>query len=144
MKPTPHTAAVLALCAALFGGATACTAEDTAKADKVGVAETLPTDTDKKQSKKQAEDFRSWVKEHGTTQQKAAVLRVDRIIGEWNEHTGNAYISTDINGGKTEVKDPQAAVDAIVKAFSGWKDSDQGYVSVYDVFGNAMVTNQQF
>ncbi|MEU5346374.1 MULTISPECIES: hypothetical protein [unclassified Streptomyces] len=144
MKPTPHTAAVLGLCAALFACATACTAEDTAKPDKVGAAETLPTDTDKKESRKQAEDFRSWVKEHGTTQEKAAVVRVERIIGEWDEHTGNAYVSTDINGGKTEVKDPQAAADAIVEAFGGWKDSDQGFVSVYDVFGNAMVTNKKF
>lgn len=124
--------------------ATAAVASLAFRPDKVGAAETLPTDTDKKQSKKQAEDFRSWVKEHGTTQEKAAVVRVDRIIGEWNEHTGNAYVATDINGGKTEVKDPQAAADAIVKAFGGWKDSDQGYVSVYDVFGNAMVTNHKF
>ncbi|WP_370259806.1 hypothetical protein [Streptomyces sp. V4I8] len=128
----------------MIAGTAACSAEDTAKPDKIGVVESLPPDTDKAQSKKNAQEFRSWVEQHGTTQEKDAVLRVDRIIGEWNEHTGNAYISTDINGGKTQVKDPQAAAEVIAKAFGGWKDSEQGYASVYDVFGNAVITNYKF
>ncbi|WP_330457983.1 hypothetical protein OIB37_14400 [Streptomyces sp. NBC_00820] len=144
MNRTPHIAAVLALGAVLAAGTTACSVKDTAKPDKIGVVEKLPVDTDKAQSKKNAREFRSWVEKNGTAQQKAAAARVDRIIGEWNEQTGNAYISTDINGGKTQVTDPQAAAGAIVKAFASWKDSKQGYASVYDVFGNAMVTNYQF
>ncbi|MFE5815828.1 hypothetical protein [Streptomyces sp. NPDC056479] len=144
MKRTPHTAAILALGAVLIAGTAACSTESAAKPDKIGVAETLPTDPDEGQSKKNAREFRSWVDEHGTAQQKEAAGRVQRIIGEWNEKTGNAYISTDINGGKTQVKDPQATATAIVKAFADWKDSDQGYASIYDVFGNAVITNYKF
>ncbi|MFJ7075692.1 hypothetical protein [Streptomyces sp. NPDC098781] len=144
MKRTPHTAAVLALGAVLVAGTSACSTDSAAKPDKIGVVEKLPTDTDEAQSKKNAREFRSWITEHGTAQQKEAVGRVQRIIGEWNEKTGNAYISTDINGGKTQVEDPQAAATSIAKAFGDWKDSDEGYASVYDVFGNAMITNYKF
>ncbi|MDX3387832.1 hypothetical protein PV682_41280 [Streptomyces niveiscabiei] len=144
MKRTPHPAAVLALGVAIVAGTAACSTDSTAEPDKIGVVEKLPADTDEAQSKKNAQEFRSWITEHGTAQQKDAAGRVQRIIGEWNEKTGNAYISTDINGGKTQVEDPQAAATAIAKAFGDWKDSDQGYASVYDVFGNAMITNYKF
>ena len=144
MKPTPHTAALIGLCAVLFAGATACSTETTAQPDKMGTVETLPPDPDKARSKKQAVEFRAWVKEHGTEEQQAAVVRVQRIIGEWDEHTGTAYISTDINGGRTPVRDPQPAAAAIVKAFDGWKDSDQGHAAVFDVFGNVLVGHQKF
>ncbi|MEV5463865.1 hypothetical protein [Streptomyces sp. NPDC002788] len=144
MKRTPHTAAVLALGAVLITGTAACSTESSAKADEIGVVEKLPTDPDKAKSKENAQQFRSWVNALGTAQEKDAVGRVQRIIGEWNEKTGNAYISTDINGGKTQVEDPQAAAAAIVEAFADWKDSNQGYASVYDVFGNAMITNHKF
>ncbi|MFI9343280.1 hypothetical protein ACIG0D_18720 [Streptomyces sp. NPDC052773] len=144
MKRTPHTAAALALGAVLLAGTAACSTEKAAEPDKIGVVEKLPEDTNEAQSKKNAQEFRSWVAEHGTAQQKQAAGRVDRILGEWNEHTGNAYISTDINGGKTPVKDPRAAAAAIADAFAEWKDSEQGYASVYDVFGNAVLTNQRF
>ncbi|MEU0738137.1 hypothetical protein [Streptomyces sp. NPDC006134] len=144
MKRTPHTAAVLALGAVLMAGISACSTESSAEADKIGVVEKLPTDPDQAKSKENAQEFRSWVNVHGTAQEKDAVGRVQRIIGEWNEKTGNAYISTDINGGKTQVEGPQAAATAIAKAFGDWKDSEQGYASVYDVFGNAMITNYKF
>ncbi|WP_432198834.1 hypothetical protein [Streptomyces sp. bgisy027] len=144
MKRTPHTAAVLALGAVLVAGTAACSTDSTAKPDGMGVVEKLPADTDEAQSKRNAQEFRSWINEHGSTQQKDAAGRVQRIIGEWNEKTGNAYISTDINGGKTQVEDPQAAATEIAKAFGEWKDSDQGFASVYDVFGNAMITNYKF
>ncbi|MFJ2111104.1 MULTISPECIES: hypothetical protein [unclassified Streptomyces] len=144
MKRTPHAAAVFALGVALIAGTTACSVESTPEPEKMGVVEKLPADTDETQSKKNAQEFRSWVDEHGTAQQKEAVGRVQRVIGEWDEQTGNAYISTDINGGKTEVKDPQTAAASVVKAFADWKDSKQGYASVYDVFGNAMITNYKF
>ncbi|MEV4340122.1 hypothetical protein [Streptomyces sp. NPDC049590] len=144
MKRTPHTTAVLALSAVLIAGASACSTESSAKPDKIGVVEKLPSDPDEAKSKENAQEFRSWVNAHGTDQEKGAVGRVQRIIGEWSEKSGNAYISTDINGGKTQVEDPQAAATAVVKAFAEWKDSDQGYASVYDVFGNAMITNYKF
>lgn len=144
MKRTPRIAAVLTLGVALIAGTAACSTESAAKPDQIGAVEKLPADTDEAKSKKNAQEFRSWVSEHGDAQEKGAVGRVQRIIGEWNEKTGNAYISTDINGGKTQVEDPQAAATAIVKAFAAWKDSDQGRASVYDVFGNAMITNYKF
>nr|WP_223189574.1 hypothetical protein [Streptomyces sp. TRM68416] len=128
----------------MLAGASACSIESAAKADQIGVAEKLPADPDQGKSEENAREFRSWVDAHGTAQQKDAVGRVQRIIGEWDEKTGNAYISTDINGGKTQVKDPQAAATAIVEAFGDWKDSEQGYASLYDVFGNAMITNYKF
>ncbi|WP_063741767.1 hypothetical protein [Streptomyces zinciresistens] len=130
--------------AVLIVGAAGCSTDSAAKPDKIGVAEKLPADTNEAQSRKNAREFRAWINENGTAVQKGAVGRVQRIIGEWNAKTGNAYVSTDINGGKTPVKDPQAAADAVVKAFAEWKDSDQGFVSVYDVFGNAMIANYKF
>ncbi|TGN77560.1 hypothetical protein E5082_26240 [Streptomyces griseoluteus] len=136
--------AVLALGAVIAAGTAACSTEKTAEPDAIGVVEKLPDDTDKAQSKKNAQEFRSWVEEHGTAQQKSAAGRVDRILGEWNDKTGNAYIATDINGGKKPAADPQGAATAIAKAFASWKDSDQGYASVYDVYGNAMLTNYKF
>jgi hypothetical protein len=144
VKRTPHTAAVLTLGAVLIAGTAACSTDSAAKPDKIGVVEKLPADPNEAKSKKNAQEFRSWVTAHGTAQEKEAVGRVQRIIGEWNEKTGNVYLSTDIEGGKTQVEDPQAAAAAIVKAFGDWKDSDQGYASVYDVFGNAMITNHKF
>ncbi|MEV7090662.1 hypothetical protein AB0O07_33165 [Streptomyces sp. NPDC093085] len=144
MKPTPRTAAVLALGAVLIAGISACSIETSAKADKIGVVEKLPEDLDQAKSKENAQEFRSWVDAHGSAQEKDAVGRVQRIIGEWNKRTGNAYISTDISAGKTQEKDPQAAASAIAKAFGDWQNSDQGYASVYDVSGNAMITNYKF
>ncbi|UXY27722.1 hypothetical protein [Streptomyces sp. HUAS TT20] len=144
VKRTPHIVTVFALGAVLAGAATACSTESTAKPDGIGVAEKLPDDTDKARSKQNAADFRSWVEEHGTAEQKTATTRVDRILGEWNEQTGNAYISTDINGGKTQVADPEAAATAIARAFASWKDAKEGYASVYDVYGNAVITNYKF
>ncbi|MGW4494097.1 hypothetical protein [Streptomyces sp. NPDC004376] len=38
----------------------------------------------------------------------------------------------------------QGAADAIAEAFASWKDSTAGFVSVYDVYGNAVVTNHRF
>ncbi|MFS4092866.1 hypothetical protein [Streptomyces sp. AF1A] len=144
MKRTPRIGALLALGAVLIAGTAGCSTEEAAKPDKVGVVEKLPTDTDKARSKQNAAEFRSWVEKHGTAEQKTAAPRVDRIIGEWNDQTGNAYISTDINGDKTPVKDAQATATAIAKAFASWKDSKEGYASVYDVFGNAVLTNYKF
>lgn len=128
----------------MLAGATACTAEDTGRSDENTVMETLPEDTDTARSKKNAQEFRDWVADHGNAREKSAVRRVVRVLGEWDERTGNAYISTDINGGKTEVRDPQAAAKAIVEAFADWKDSEEGHASVYDVFGNAVITNHEF
>ncbi|WP_156724689.1 hypothetical protein [Streptomyces apocyni] len=106
---------------------------------------TLPSDPDKSRSKKQAADFRTWVSTHGTDEQKEAATRVQRVIGEWDAKTGNAYVSTDINGGPTPVEDGMAAAAAVASAFDDWKDPEQGgSVSVYDVFGNALVVNHKF
>ncbi|PJE97201.1 hypothetical protein CUT44_13990 [Streptomyces carminius] len=144
MKRTPHGAAVLTLGAVLIAGATACNVDTTKPPNKDGLVAELPADPDMAQSRKKAREFRSWVDKHGSTQQKDAVGRVQRIIGEWNEKTGSVYVSTDINGGRTPVRDPEAAAAAIVVAFDDWQDSGQGHVSVYDVFGNAMTADNDF
>ncbi|MCX2968045.1 MULTISPECIES: hypothetical protein [Streptomyces] len=144
MKRTSRVLAALSLGAALAAGGAACSAADTAEADKLGIVQKLPEDTDAAQSKRNAEEFRSWVEQNGTGGQKEATARVDRVIGEWNEKTGNAYVSTDINGGETPVHDPEATATAVAEAFAAWQDSEQGFVSVYDVFGNAMITNHRY
>ncbi|QEU97550.1 hypothetical protein CP970_25000 [Streptomyces kanamyceticus] len=136
-------AVALGACVAigLTGG---CEWTDTTAQGTATEQETLPPDTDKARSKEQADDFRAWVDAHGTKEQKKAASRVRRVIGEWDDKTGNAYVSTDINGGTTPVKDPMATARALAAAFDDWKDSKEGYVSVYDVFGNALVTNETF
>lgn len=141
VKRVPRTAAAL-MPGVVLAGTAACSVETTPEPDRIAVVGTLPPDTDKEQSKKQAEAFRSWVEEHGTVQRKEAVGRVDRIIGEWNEHTGNACISTDIDGDR--LKDPLGTATAIAEAFDDWKDAEQGYAPVYDVFGNIMIANHRF
>lgn len=139
-----HSAVIFALAVVLAAGTAGCSAETVAEPDEVGVAEELPQDTNGAQSKKVAKEFRAWAEESGTARQKDAVGRVQRILGEWDESTGSAYISTDINGGRTPVSNPQATASTIVEAFADWRDSDQGFASVYDVFGNAMITNRKF
>lgn len=144
VKRTSHIAAAVVLGAVLVGGTAACSSGDSARPDGVGVMEKLPTDTDAARSKKTAGEFRNWVREHGTAQQKATAPLVRRILGEWNERKGDAYISTDIGGGTSSTPDPRAAAAAIVKAFAGWKHSGQGHASVYDVYGNAVITDYRF
>jgi len=112
--------------------------------DSIGVVTKLPGDTSKATSVKQAGDFKSWLDKHGSESQKSAAVRVQRIIGEWDGNTGNAYISTDINGGPTPVEDPMATATVIAEAFDAYADSKQGYVSVYDVFGNVLISNARF
>lgn len=140
---TRSAALTLGACLAI-GLTSGCEWTDTTAQGTPAVKENLPADADKAQSKKHAHDFRTWVDAHGTQEQKEAASRVQRIIGEWDDKTGNAYISTDINGGTKPVKDSMATARALVAAFDSWKDSKQGYVSVYDVFGNALVTNHTF
>ncbi|KUM74584.1 hypothetical protein [Streptomyces curacoi] len=137
-------AAALVLGAVMLAATAACTTEDSAKPDRNAVLETLPADPDEARSKKTAQEFRDWVAEHGDAQEKSAVRRVVRVLGEGDEPTGDAYVSTDINGGKTQVKDPLAAAQAVARAFADWKAAEQGRVSVYDVFGNAVVTGHEF
>ncbi|MGV9339704.1 hypothetical protein [Streptomyces sp. NPDC003688] len=138
--------AALALAAFLAGGGTGCSVlEDTARPDgTTRAAAELPADRDRARSTENARAFRAWTETHGTEAQKAAAARVDRVIGTWDAHAGNAYVSTDIGGGRTPVADPQGAADAIAEAFSSWKDSAAGFVSVYDVYGHAVVTNHRF
>ncbi|MEU9402212.1 hypothetical protein [Streptomyces sp. NPDC048242] len=144
-RPHSRTVAVVALGAFLAGGTGCSVLEDTARPDgTTRAAEKLPADRDRARSKANAREFRAWTAAHGTEAQKAAAARVDRVIGTWDAHTGNAYVSTDIGGGRTPVADPQGAADAIAEAFSSWKDSAAGFVSVYDVYGHAVVTNHRF
>ncbi|MFD4631019.1 hypothetical protein ACFVYR_08505 [Streptomyces sp. NPDC058284] len=145
MRPRLIRSAALALGACVAIGLTSgCEWTDTTAQGTATEQETLPPDADKKQSRKNADDFRAWVEANGTQEQKKAASRVRRVIGEWDDRTGNAYISTDINGGTTPVKEPMATARALAAAFDDWKDSKEGYVSVYDVFGNALVTNEEF
>lgn len=124
---------------------TGCSFQDTvAEPDSAGVATKLPEDTDKAKSVKQAEEFKAWLDKHGSGSQKDAGGRVQKIIGEWDDKTGTAFISTDINGGTTPVKDGMATAEAIAIAFNAYAETEQGRVSIYDVFGNALITNAKF
>ncbi|MFP3991464.1 hypothetical protein U9R90_29170 [Streptomyces sp. E11-3] len=135
----PVLGAVLA-----FGLTAGCALIETVPEGESAEKSTLPSDPNKTRSKKNAAEFRTWVSTHGTDEQKEAATRVQRIIGEWDADTGNAYVSTDINGGPTPVEDGMAAAAAVASAFDDWKDAKQGSVSVYDVFGNALVVNHKF
>ncbi|QKW49992.1 hypothetical protein [Streptomyces buecherae] len=108
------------------------------------IQEVLPADPDEARSEEHARDFRAWVDDNGTPRQREAVTRVLSIIGEWDEETGNAYVSTDINGGLTPVEDSMASATALAEAFDRWQNSEQGFVSVYDVAGNALIANYEF
>ena len=57
VKRTPRTVAALTPDVVLAAGTAACGVESTPEPDRVGVVETLPPDTGKEQSKKQAEAF---------------------------------------------------------------------------------------
>ncbi|MFH9426065.1 hypothetical protein [Streptomyces sp. NPDC017529] len=145
MRTRPTRPVLLTLGACLAIGLTSgCEWTDTTAHGTPVAQETLPADNDKAQSKKHARDFRAWIGSHGTPDQKEAASRVQSIIGEWDDKTGNAYISTDINGGTKPVKDAMATARSLATAFDDWKDAKEGYVSVYDVFGNALVTNSSF
>ncbi|MDI9832212.1 hypothetical protein [Streptomyces sp. KAU_LT] len=141
MRRTPRTAAaLLVLGAVLLSGTTACTSGDAApRGEAQGV---LPDDPDQVRSRHNAQELRAWVARHGDARQREAVGRVQRIIRAGEK--GDAYVSTDINGGRTPVRDPLEAADAVAEAFAAWKDADRGRVSVYDVFGNAMIADREF
>ncbi|WP_043264123.1 hypothetical protein [Streptomyces sp. CT34] len=137
--------AVLALGACLAIGLTSgCEWTDTTAQGTPAEQSSLPPDGDQARSKKNADDFRAWVNSHGTAQQKEAVSHVARIIGDWDDKTGNAYVSTDINGGTKPVQDGMATARSVAAAFDNWQDSQRGYVSVYDVFGNSLIVNHTF
>ncbi|WP_225994433.1 hypothetical protein [Streptomyces sp. SS1-1] len=145
MRRTPRTAAaLLVLGAVLLSGTTACTSGDAAPPGEAqGV---LPDDPDQARSRHNAQELRAWVARHGDARQREAIGRVQRIIRVGEK--GDAYVSTDINGGRTPVRDPLRdpleAADAVAEAFAAWKDADRGRVSVYDVFGNAMIADREF
>ncbi|MFE1444422.1 hypothetical protein [Streptomyces sp. NPDC058739] len=134
------TATALLGIAVAAGLLTGCTSSDDHRnaASSSSVATKLPDDPDRTKSRKQAEEFRSWVRKHGTGAQQNAVTRVQKIIGEWDAETATAFISTDINGGPTPVADPMATADAIAEAFTTYTRSQKSRVSVYDVFGNLL------
>ncbi|WP_371666050.1 hypothetical protein OG306_34440 [Streptomyces sp. NBC_01241] len=101
------------------------------------IATKLPRDTNQAKSSKRAREFRSWVDKHGTNDQQKAATRVQKIIGDWDAKSGNAFISTDINGGPTPVEDPMSTAETIVETFSAIH-SQQMRVVVYDVFGEVL------
>jgi hypothetical protein len=114
---------------------------DSVGPDPTGVATELPEDTNQAKSSQQAQEFRSWVDKHGTASQQKAAARVQKIIGEWDAKSGTAFISTDINGGPTQVKDPMSTAEAIVKTFTAYIQSQEIRVSLYDVFGQVLTGN---
>ncbi|MFT2017032.1 hypothetical protein ACMA1D_14460 [Streptomyces sp. 796.1] len=145
MRPRSARSAALALAVLLAVGLVAgCEWTGTTPESSSRIQEVLPADPDEARSKKNAEDFRAWVDDHGTPRQREAVTRVLNIIGEWDEETGNAYVSTDINGGMSPVEDSMASATALAEAFDRWQNSEQGFVSVYDVAGNALIANYEF
>ncbi|MER5490091.1 hypothetical protein [Streptomyces sp. NPDC002490] len=134
----------LGCAAALLSFTVACGKDSVAEPDQVRIVAKLPEDVDEIRSKKNADAFRSWADRNGTASQKAAANRVGRILGEWDANTGNAYISTDIDGQKTLEADLRAMANDLVEAFDDWSDSELGYVSVYDRNGDALKTNHRF
>ncbi|MEV3872431.1 hypothetical protein [Streptomyces sp. NPDC049906] len=147
---TRHSrSASVALTALLVAGLTlgcepsAGESDATPEPQVTGLAEPkLPEDVDEARSTRAAKEFRSWVAAEGTARQQEAAARVDRVLGDWEGESAEAYLSTDLGGGDGSVRDPMGAAKALVAAFDGWKDAPngmEGTVSVHDVNGTALV-----
>ncbi|MGA5081312.1 hypothetical protein ACPC37_27575 [Streptomyces griseoincarnatus] len=108
--------------------------QSTEKAEKAEKAE-------KKLS--QAEQFKAFVEENGTAQEKEAVSHVTKVQGadEQNDILDTADIYTDFTGGL--MGEGSGPAKLIASAFADWKQSENGLVTVYDADGE-LLGNGQF
>ncbi|CAL9466997.1 hypothetical protein ACWDU0_11980 [Streptomyces cellulosae] len=103
-----------------------------------------PGKTDKAEKKaSQAEQFKAFVEENGTAQEKEAVAHVIKVQGadEQNDILDTADIYTDFTGGI--MGEGSGPAKLIASAFADWKQSENGLVTVYDADGE-LLGNGQF
>lgn len=91
----------------------------------------------------QADQFKAFVEENGTTREQDAVNHVTKVQGadEQNDILDSVEIWTDYSGG---IVGPHASDGKIIaSAFADWKDSDNGLVTVYGQDGE-LLSNGNF
>ncbi|GAA4152559.1 hypothetical protein AB0N37_28705 [Streptomyces griseoincarnatus] len=91
----------------------------------------------------QTEQFKAFVEENGTAQEKAAVSHVTKVQGadEQNDILDTADIYTDFTGGL--MGEGSGPAKLVASAFADWKQSENGLVTVYDADGE-LLGNGQF
>ncbi|MFF0687759.1 hypothetical protein ACFYUG_16795 [Streptomyces albogriseolus] len=91
----------------------------------------------------QAEQFKAFVEENGTAQEKEAVSHVTKVQGadEQNDILDTADVYTDFTGGL--MGEGTGPAKLIASAFADWKQSENGLVTVYDADGE-LLGNGQF
>ncbi|MFI1129522.1 hypothetical protein ACH4UX_09325 [Streptomyces althioticus] len=101
-------------------------------------------ETEKAETKlSQAEQFKAFVKENGTAQEKEAVSHVTKVQGadKQNDILDTADVYTDFAGGL--MGEGSGPAKLIASAFADWKQSENGLVTVYDADGE-LLGNGQF
>ncbi|NEA97320.1 hypothetical protein G3I22_34550 [Actinospica acidiphila] len=110
-----------------------------------GTEKTEKAEETEKAEKKlsQAEQFKAFVEENGTAQEKEAVSHVTKVQGadEQNDILDTADIYTDFTGGL--MGEGSGPAKLIASAFADWKQSENGLVTVYDADGE-LLGNGQF
>ncbi|MEV5234701.1 hypothetical protein [Streptomyces pseudogriseolus] len=98
-------------------------------------------ETERKAS--QAEQFKAFVQENGTDQEKEAVSHVTKVQGadDQNDVLDTADVYTDFTGGI--MGEGTGPAKLIASAFADWKQSANGLVTVYDADGE-LLGNGQF
>ncbi|MGN7140136.1 hypothetical protein [Streptomyces pseudogriseolus] len=116
------------------GGAKDAGADTADAADKAGQTE---------QKASQAEQFKAFVQENGTDQEKEAVSHVTKVQGadDQNDILDTADVYTDFTGGI--MGEGIGPAKLIASAFADWKQSANGLVTVYDADGE-LLGNGQF
>ncbi|MFJ7012849.1 hypothetical protein [Streptomyces albogriseolus] len=91
----------------------------------------------------QAEQFKAFVEENGTAQEKEAVSHVTKVQGadEQNDILDTADVYTDFTGGI--MGEGTGPAKLIASAFADWEQSENGLVTVYDADGE-LLGNGQF
>ncbi|MGA5416379.1 hypothetical protein [Streptomyces pseudogriseolus] len=91
----------------------------------------------------QAEQFKAFVQENGTDQEKEAVSHVTKVQGadDQNDILDTADVYTDFTGGI--MGEGTGPAKLIASAFADWKQSANGLVTVYDADGE-LLGNGQF
>ncbi|WPW19709.1 hypothetical protein [Streptomyces sp. HNS054] len=91
----------------------------------------------------QTEQFKAFVEENRTAQEKEAVSHVTKVQGadEQNDILDTADIYTDFTGGL--MGEGSGPAKLIASAFADWKQSENGLVTVYDADGE-LLGNGQF
>ncbi|NVI30643.1 hypothetical protein [Streptomyces sp. CAI-17] len=104
--------------------------------DKADKAEAEPAQEKPKAS--QAEQFKAFVEENGTPQEKEAASHVTKVQGaeKQNNVLDTADIHTDYTGGV--MGEGLGPAKLLTSAFADWKQSKNGLVTVYDADGELL------